>query len=162
MEQSLLREGKMGALSLDPYRFMQVVTMNMSFGLTYGARFEKDDPFYVGYVSQTNAVSKIRNSTACWANYVPGLIWLPSVRKMMQEAREAHKKRVEYQAQLLQQLIEAMDKGKAPNCIGASLIEDREAKLNRGMLRIRVPVIHRTRLVHQREKGEKKKKQKID
>jgi hypothetical protein len=63
---------------------------------------------------------------------VPGLIWLPSVRKMMREARAAHATRVGYQEQLLQELLQAMAQDKAPSCIGASLIEDREAKLSKG------------------------------
>ena len=81
---------------LNPYRLLQRITMNLSFSLTYGVRFESpDDPFYKAYLSEVVAVSRVRTATKMWVNFIPVLKWWPDTVKKIKSAKKTQERRVE-------------------------------------------------------------------
>ena len=121
---------------LNPYRPLQRITMNLSFSLTYGVRFESpDDPFYKAYLSEVVAVSRVRTATKMWVNFIPVLKWWPDTVKKIKSAKRTQERRVELLQELLDNLTVAQEKGENVECIAADLTKDAEAKLSRGKFR---------------------------
>ncbi|KAK4941197.1 hypothetical protein LTR10_018870 [Elasticomyces elasticus] len=131
LESDLKVRGQDGAVSLDPFPLVQKLTMNLSLQITYGVQMDStEDSRYQSILKQAAAVTRIQTVTQVWANFIPILMWTPKVRRDIKLAKEAQAYRVAYQADLFSQLVKKIGIGKPPACIAASLLEDREAKLN--------------------------------
>lgn len=83
------------------------------------------DPF-----AKLNPSRRIRGGSANLLDYIPLLRVFPSKAKTA--ALEGFKEREECIERIFQAMKDDVDLGKAPNCIGATLMTDKDSKLSHG------------------------------
>ncbi|EXJ85327.1 hypothetical protein A1O1_05691 [Capronia coronata CBS 617.96] len=128
---SLAQDGEYGAQPMNPFRYMQLMSMNLSFHITFDKHFDNaQDPWLRDYVDNAVKISKVRGASNTYSDFVPLLRWHPKYRRMGQEAQAASQKRSRMIQVVLEGLKERIAKGEQPNCIAASVLADENSKLS--------------------------------
>ncbi|EXJ90308.1 hypothetical protein A1O1_03407 [Capronia coronata CBS 617.96] len=127
---NLAEQGNYGKTPINPLKMMQIVAMNLLFQITFGKRFEDaNDPWLREYIDNASIITTVRGASNTWSDFVPILRLSPKFRRMAEAGEVASKKRSQMIGELLQDLQTRLNNGEQPDCIAASVLNDKDNKL---------------------------------
>ncbi|ETS87810.1 hypothetical protein PFICI_01638 [Pestalotiopsis fici W106-1] len=121
--RDVYEKGKNGAVALDTYAWLRMISFDLALSLTYGARFgEVDNDFMINFIKAINDISAVRSSTQNYRHFVPLLRVVPESNS---ETVEAERRRSKHRDVLMQKFHDRVASGETVDCIVASLGADR-------------------------------------
>ncbi|KAF7515299.1 hypothetical protein G7054_g14641 [Neopestalotiopsis clavispora] len=121
--RDVYEKGLNGAVALDTYAWLRMISFDLALSLTYGARFgEVDDDFMINFIKAINDISAVRSSTQNYRHFVPLLRVIPESNS---ETVEAERRRSKHRDVLMQKFHDRVAAGETVDCIVASLGADR-------------------------------------
>lgn len=130
--EDLYVHGQGGKVAIAPHDYMSRFALNTSLSVNYGCRLDEiSDGLLHEIIEVEAAVSDVRSTVASWANYVPLLRALQSLKPDTSAGSLAdlRARRDAYMGKLLDDLRNRIAEGTDTPCITGSILKDPEARL---------------------------------